>query len=174
MSPEESKRLSTLATRFIHESRAQWQDLVSIGAALNSKQLDVGAKRLAEQTGMSAATIKRRFLAVKHGIEMGFSQEALIKMGQQATVAQYVREKVKKRTLPLVAFPHRLTAPIRDDLQVLCERIGKVLKLKTYDDVFEFILSTYADLPDEELLHLAGESNGTRTKQADTGGNRSR
>lgn len=160
MSPDESKRLATLATRFIHESRAQWQDLVSIGAALSSKQLDVGAKRLAEQTGMSAATIKRRFLAVKHGIEMGLSQEALIKMGQQAVVAHYVRGKVKARTLPLVAFPHRLTAPVRDGVQELCERIGKVLKLKTYDDVFEFILADYITTTDDELIHRAGESNG--------------
>lgn len=164
MSPDESKRLATLATRFIAESRAQWADVVCIGAALSTKQFDIGAKRLAEQSGVSAATIKRRWKAVKYGIEQGLAIDKLIEQGQQVTVSAYVRGKVKARSAPLVAFPHRITPEVRAGLEELYQRIGRVVKCKTFDEATEFILAVFADWPDEELEHQAGMSHAEEKK----------
>lgn len=159
MSPDESKRLSTLATRFVAESKCLWADIVCIGTALTPKQFDIAAKRLAEQSGNGAATIKRKFLAVKHGIESGLTVDKLIEQGQQVTVAAYVKGKVKARSAPLVAFPHRITPQVREGLEELYQRIGKVVKCKTFDEATEYIVAVFADLPDEELIHLAGEAH---------------
>ena len=167
MTPDESKRLSTLATRFIAESKCLWADIVCIGAALSPKQFDIAAKRLAEQSGNGAATIKRKFLAVKHGIESGLTVDKLIEQGQQVTVAAYVKGKVKARSAPLVAFPHRITPEVRAGLEELYQRIGRVCACKTFDEATEFILATFADLPDQELEHLAGMSHAKeKTNQA--------
>lgn len=160
-------RLSILATRFIAESKAQWANIVCLAEELSLKQIEPAAKKLAIQTATGSHTIKRKFLAVKHAIETGLTVDKIIEQGQQATLASYVKGKVKARSAPLVAFPHRITPEVRAGLEELYQRIGRVVKCKTFDEATEFIIATFADLPDEELVHLAGEAHAQngRTKR---------
>jgi len=162
---ESVNRLQVLAMRYITECKSTWADIVMLATALHPKQWDKAAKRLAEQTGGGALTIKRKFKAVAHGISKGFTIEALIARGQEAVMSAYARETKIARTEQLVAFPHRLTPSVRDGLQELYLRIGKVLKLKTYDEVTEFIIADYLTTTDEEIVHRGGESNA-KEKQA--------
>jgi len=162
---EPPNQISLTAMRFIVASKSTWSDLVLLATALHPKQWDKAAKKLSEQTGTGARTIKQKFKAIAHGIAKGFTIDALIARGQEAVISAYVKETKKARTDQLVAFPHRLTPQVRDGLEELYQRIGRVIGAKTFDDATEFILAAFADLPDQELKHLAGDGNA-KEKQA--------
>jgi hypothetical protein len=148
--------LAATANRFISNSKGQWAELVELGAALRPRQVKPAAKKLAILAGVDKRTVERKLLAIRFGIETGCSTTALVNMGQRAVLGHYVKGKVKARTLPLVTFPHRVTQPVCDDLRALGLRIGRTLSLKTWDEVWEFVLACFSDVSDQELHHLAG------------------
>ena len=149
--------LADHAQAFVNGKKSEWANLVPIAIALRPKQVDRAAERLAKLAGIGKSTVKRKIEAIRFKNEQGWNEQAITAAGQAPTLASYVDGKTKARTLPLVSFPHRLTKPVRDDLQEQVLRIAKVLHLKTYDEVFCFIVSQIACATDEELLHAAGD-----------------
>jgi len=161
----DADQLAIMATRFCEASKAQWGAIVFLAANkdLPPKKYDAAAKRLAELSDKGPESIKRGLRAVRYALDQGRSVDELLQQGEKKTRAMYVNGKVKARSAPLVAFPHRLTPEVRDALAELYLRLGKLLKLKTYDEVTEFIVADYLTTTDDEIVHRAGESSGDKT-----------
>jgi hypothetical protein len=157
--------LAKSATAFVNNSKGQWANLVDVALALSPKQLDKGAERLAKLAGVGKKTVKQKMLAVRFKADQGWSADTIKVFGQGETLASYVRETVKARTEPLVAFPHRLTRPVRDALEETCRRVSKRLGLKTYDDVFELVVAVFAH--DEDIDHLGGAITHDQIRKGD-------
>jgi hypothetical protein len=159
-----ANKLEVMAMRFCTASKSQWADLVEMACEIGPERFEKASKVLASQTGTSQQTLHRKFKAIHLKRSEGLTCEAIKELGQAETISGYVKAKRAKRTDALVPFPHKLTQPVRDDLEVLCQRLGKILKVKTYDQVFEVILSLFIDLSDAEIWHLIGEGNAEEKK----------
>lgn len=151
------------AEDFVQGSRTQWSKLVDIALGIGPKQVDKAADRLASLAGVGRTNVKRKLEAIRFKSQQGWAAEVIKAEGQAATLSTYVKTKVKARTDPLVPFPHKLTPAVRDAFEVTCRRVGKILGLKTWDEVIEFMNSDYLTTVDEEIIHRAGElNNGTK------------
>ena len=155
----ENRKLETLATRYVTETRAQWNDLVELAASLESHRIPKAAAFLAKQTNTNPDTIQRKMMAAKHQLLAGATVESLKQQGQSKCLGIHTKVKKAERKDKLVPFPHKLTQPVRDDLDELCKRIARLLRVRTYDEAFELIMAQWADLTDDDILHLAGEGH---------------
>ena len=151
------------AQKFLASKKAEWSALVTVAWVTQPSMVERAAKVLAESAGIGHKTLKRKFVAIHYARAQGVSHDDIVARGQEKILKQFVTEKVKARSAPLVNFPHRLTPEVRDAVQNLCFRVSKVLGLKTYDEAFEFITACFLDLSDEELLHLGGEAHAAPT-----------
>lgn len=157
-----SEPLQALATQFVNGSRSTWDCLVQIAAGLKDKQIDIGAKRLATFTGTDYKNVKMKLKAIRAAIASGMTIDEVVKEGQHSILVRSAEVRKRERAQngeELVCFPHKLTPGCRDGLKDLTLRISKVLGLKTYDQVFDFIMGDYATTTDEELHHRAGNGN---------------
>lgn len=158
--------LAKNAEAYVNGKRTEWANLVEIAVGINGNQLDRAAARLAKLAGIGPATVRRKIEAIRFKAAQGWDSEAIKKAGQSETISSYVKQKTRARTEALVAFPHRLTPAVRDATKDTCLRIAKVLHLKTWDDVFDFINADYATTTDAELIHRAGEGDASRKSRA--------
>lgn len=148
--------LENYAASFVSGSKGQWAALVRIARKVSPKTRDDAARVLSQAAGVGKSTLARKFESLHAAMNTGLTDEQLIEMGQRAVMAKFVKDKREKRSDKLVPFPHRLTQPVRDDLQELCLRLGRILKVRTYDECFELILSIFVDMDDDSVRHLAG------------------
>lgn len=148
--------LAKNAEAYVKGKRLEWSNLVEIAIGISPKQIDRAAGRLAKLAGIGKNTVKKKIEAIRFKAAQGWDPETIKKAGQSETISAYVKMTVKARTEPLVAFPHRLTPPVRDAVQELCLRLCKVLAVKTYDEAFEFVVADYLGTDDVELIHRAG------------------
>ena len=159
--------LQALATRFVSGSRSTWECLVKIAASLKDKQVDIGAKRLAEYTGTDHKNVKMKIKAIRAVLASGKTAEEIIKEGQHGVLVRVAKERKRERARngeELVCFPHKLTPGCRDAFKETTLRLAKTLGLKTYDQVIDFINADYATTTDEELHHKAGNGNAKYRK----------
>lgn len=156
--------LATHATAYVNGSKSSWEQLVDLALALSDRQINKASERLAALTHTSKKTMRTKILAIRFQNVCGASAEQIKSVGQEKALGSWVKGKVKARTLPLVNFPHRLTPPVRDALHEAVLRIGRVCQLKTYDEVFQFIIAQIDVATDLELLHSAGEAHGSNTR----------
>lgn len=149
--------LAARAESWLSSAREEWETLVDIAIALRGDQLVEAAKRLANKSGKGRKTILRKMEAIRFKATQGWPAENIKRAGQEDTLSTYVKTKVRERTEPLVAFPHRLTPGVRALVQELCFRTARVLRLKSkkgnisYDNVFESIYAHFAIMSDEEF-----------------------
>lgn len=156
--------LAETAKQYVNGSRSRWEQLVDLTLGLQPRQLENAARRLGELAGEKPQTVLRKMKAIRYCYQAQLTAQDIKLVGQGGIIGKYVMAKTKERTLPLVSFPHRLTKPVRDDLHALVLRLGKLLGLKTYDEVFEFIIAQFI-VSDEEILHAAGEGNAQKPRQ---------
>lgn len=148
--------LATSANAWIATKKAEWDYLVDTAIALHPKQIDRAASRLASRANVGAPTMRKKIEAIRFKAQQGWDVETIKREGQEATISAFVKSKVKARTEPLVNFPHRLTPPVRDALKSNCLRLAKLLGLKTWDEVFQYINSQIELASDLDHLHAAG------------------
>ena len=156
--------LASTAKSYVDGSRSRWEQLVDLTLGLQPRQLENAARRLGELAGEKPQTVLRKMKAIRYCYQAKLTAQDIKVAGQGGIIGKYVMGKTKERTLPLVSFPHRLTKPVRDDLHELVLRLGNLLRLKTYDEVFEFIIAQFT-VSDEEILHAAGEGNAQKPRQ---------
>jgi hypothetical protein len=148
---------SQAAKQFISSKQGEWAALVTVAWVTKPNLADRAAKVLAEAANVGSKTLKRKIAAIHHAREQGLSLEEITSRGQKKILEQFVKEKVKARTLPLVAFPHKLTPPVRDAFDASCRRVANLLGLKTWDEVIDWINAQIELATDEEILHGGGE-----------------
>jgi len=149
------------AQKFLTSKKEEWRNLCQIAWVTQPSMVERAAKVLAESAGIGHKTLKRKFVAIHYARAQGVSHDDIVARGQEKILKQFVTEKVKARSAPLVAFPHKLTPAVRDAFDENCRRVAKVLHLKTWDEVVQWINAQIELASDEEILHGGGEHAAT-------------
>ena len=145
------------AQKFLASKKAEWSALVTVAWVTQPSMVERAAKVLAESAGIGHKTLKRKFVAIHYARAQGVSHDDIVARGQEKTLKMWVTEKVKARSAPLVPFPHKLTPAVRDAFDENCRRVAKVLHLKTWDEVVQWINAQIELASDDEILHGGGE-----------------
>jgi hypothetical protein len=104
--------------------------------------------------------------AIRWAREQGCSQETICVLGQSKVLSNFARSKRESKDFPQKVLRWRVSSALADAVmsastnpdqeESLVTRLNRVLHITKSEEFFEFILSTYADLSDEEIRHLAG------------------
>lgn len=167
MSERQAMDLVKAAKDFGFAKATEWRSIVTLACGIKPVLNERAAKRLAEGSKIGRKTLKRKMESIQLAHASGLTVEQIVEAGQEKILKQFVKEKVKARTLPLVPFPHKLTVPVRDAFDASCRRVAKVLRLKTWDEVVDWINAQIELATDEEILHGAGEAQCSKQKLAD-------
>lgn len=107
--------------------------------------------------------------AIRWAKESGCSQEQIINLGQAVILSRYSKERREVNYGPQKMLRWRVSSGLADAImsattspdqpESLVTRLVRVLGIRTSEEFWLFISSTYADLTDAELLHLAGEGS---------------
>jgi hypothetical protein len=156
----------TAKDRYLASSREQWASLVRLAFECQ----DVA--ELAREAGANKSTVSRKFQAIRWAAESGMNREEIESQGQQFILSLYSRA-ISKSQGKQRFLRWRVSASLADAVmwseasdsadEALITRLKRVCKLETSDDLFEFLLSIFADLSDKELMNLAGVTNRKKT-----------
>jgi hypothetical protein len=146
-------------------ARQQWKDLVDEALRLPEQGYDQAIKDLADAAGVTFGALKRKCDAIRSAAEK-MDREAIIEQGQGDTLRAYVSKRAKyqeKERKLIQVIPVSLYDAIQhsrrrspDSEEAFFTRLHRVLGIRRHEEVWEFILSVFADLSDRDLKHLAG------------------
>jgi len=119
-----------------------------------------------ENEGFSEDELRKAKAIQQARTEMGMSRAEIISAGQREILSRTARHR-KKHTEPQRMLRWKVSRSLAEAIQwsdksspdaeeALQTRLVRVCGLKTSDDLFEFLLSLFADLDDKELRNLAG------------------
>lgn len=158
----------TTRDRFVTHSHEAWRALVNFAFLCPPDQREQEIDRLAHRLGAPATGIRRKVEAILASKELGLSQSQIIEAGQSATLSAKHKQrkngqapKDPERIVSWRVDAH-LAEAIKPDperhepVESLQSRCMRVLKIRTSNDFWEFLLSCFADLSDAELRNLAG------------------
>ena len=148
----------------------QWRDLVNFAMDTPEDKLPQLVEKLASAwkdapSPESKASLLRKFKAVRSLALNGSSREDICKMGQSKTLSAHAITK-RNGHEPVRQIKYNLPATLAEAIQwsdksspdaeeALFTRFHR-LGITTSAQAFEFILSTYADMDDEEILNRRG------------------
>jgi hypothetical protein len=146
-------------------AKQQWKDLVDEALRLPEERYDSAVKDLAEAAGVTFGALKRTCDAIRSAAE-SMSREEIVDAGQGDILRAYVSKRAKneEKTRKLIqVLPESLYDAIQhsrrrspDSEEAFFTRLHRVLGIRRHEEVWEFILSVFADLSDRDLKHLAG------------------
>ena len=112
--------------------------------------------------------VVRKIAAIKEAQSEGMTQDEIIAAGQTEILSRAARNR-RNSSGPQRVLSWRVSRSLADAVmssdaspdaeEALVTRLVRVCHLKTSDDLFEFLLSVFADVDDKELKHLAGEAD---------------
>jgi hypothetical protein len=117
---------------------------------------------------------QRKAKAVHQARESGMSMEEIISAGQSEILSRAARNR-KKYSEPQRTLRWRVSRSLAEAIQwsdksspdaeeALQTRLVRVGDLRTSDDLWEFLNSEYADMPDAELRHRTQRFLGKKRK----------
>ena len=153
------------ANKFVDSAKEQWRALVELAILTPANHRRQQAATLASASGVGKSNLERKFEAIHEALKAGVSVSEVIDRGQRWTLAKYVSDKKNGRQDPQVVLKWLVSPQIREDAQALFTRIGDVLKLKTPDEKWSYVLGVFADSTEEELWHQAGEHHAKTARR---------
>ena len=109
--------------------------------------------------------VVRKIAAIREAGELGMTQEEIISAGQTEILSRAARQR-RLRNEPQRILRWRVSRSLADAVmssdaspdaeEALVTRLVRVCHLKTSDDLFEFLLSVFADRDDKWLRNEAG------------------
>jgi len=158
----------TTRDRFVNHSQQAWRSLVEFAFLCPPDQREDEIQRLAKRIEAPVANLKRKVEAILICRNVGHTKDQIIKTGQNGTMAASSRIRKKDAPAPenkcVISWrvSMDLAAAVKpdpekyEDTESLQSRLMRVLKIRTHEELWEFILSTYADVDDATLQNWAG------------------
>ena len=147
----------TAMQSYIQSAGSAWSAIVSIAYACGPDHLDRESELLARATNTTKAVIVRKFQAVHHKREQGWTEEAITKAGQGPTLSSFAASRKQQKPEADVILRFRVPASLGESWSELQARIARLAKLKTSEELFEFLHSVFVGLSDLQIQNLAGE-----------------
>jgi hypothetical protein len=146
--------------QFASSAKEQWQAVVTLAFS------GADPETVAREASVNAAVLKQKFAAVNYARESGWAQQAIVALGQNGTLKAYSAAKRNGHHEPERMLRWRVSRRLADAVmsseasedqeESLVTRLVRVAKLRTSEDLWNFLLSVFADLSDKEIAHLAG------------------
>jgi hypothetical protein len=133
-----------------------WGAIVSIAYHCKPDQIDREAELLARATSTTKATLRRKFAAIHHKREQGWTEEAIAKEGQGPTLSSLAASRKLQKVEADTILRYRVPASLGEAWEELVGRLAKVANLKTSEDLIEFLHSVFVGLSDLQIQNLAG------------------
>jgi hypothetical protein len=154
-----------------------WSELVTHALLTKEDRLERLYEELAKSSKSSKQAIKRKIQAVRWAGINGLDREKIIEQGQSAILSGYAKAK-KEEHGPQRVLSWRVSKsladaiycenPSQDQDEPIVNRIARLLKIETSEQLWEFWHSEYADLSDEQIQNRGGvwtEKDGPRKKR---------
>lgn len=156
----------TTRDRYVSSSHELWKALVNFSFLCPPDQLEEEITALAKRTKATPSSIKRKVEAIRYCKNTGMSSREVIEAGQSSTLSKYRNrnghEEHESQTFIRWRVSVGLARAIKPDpdkpeeVESLQSRFIRVLKIKTHEELWEFIHADYANISDEELYNRGG------------------
>ena len=133
-----------------------WRALVAVAYNVPPDHVDREAELLARATATTKATVRRKFEAIHHKREQGWTEEAIAKAGQGPTLSALAASRKLRKVEADTILRYRVPISLGEAWEELVGRLAKVASLKTSEDLFEFLHSVFCGLSDLQIQNLAG------------------
>jgi hypothetical protein len=147
---------------FLGASAEQWRALVNIALYTSAERLPLLVEELAGPN-QSKQTLKRKIDAIRSARDSGLDVENILAHGQSKILSLHRRNghrepqrMLRWRVSQSLAAAVQSDDPSADQEEPLVNRLVRVCKLRTSEELWEFFLSVFADVSDAELMNLAG------------------
>lgn len=147
---------------YVASHSSAWSAIVSIAYACKPEQVDRESELLARATSTTKATIRRKFEAIHHKREMGWTQEAITKQGQGPTLSSYAASRKQQKPEADVILRYRIPASLAESWNEQIGRVARAAHLKTSEDLIEFLHSVLVCWSDLQIQNYAGELDPNR------------
>jgi hypothetical protein len=152
----------TAMQSYIQSAGSAWSAIVSIAYACGPAHLDREAELLARATNTTRATIKRKFEAVHHKREQGWTEEAITRAGQGATLSSFAASRKERKVEADTILRYRVPVSLGEAWEAQVSRLARLADLKTSEDLIEFLNSVFAGLSDLHIQNWAGTLDPNR------------
>jgi uncharacterized Fe-S cluster-containing radical SAM superfamily protein len=149
-------------------TKAQWEAIVELAFC------GADPEAVAKETGVSGTVLKQKFSAIRYARESGWAEQAIVALGQSGTLRAYIAAKKNGHREPERMLRWRVSRRLADAVmsseasedqeEPLVSRLVRVAKLRTSNEIWEFLLSIFSDLSDKDIEHLAGMEPAKRKK----------
>ena len=152
----------TAMQSYIQSAGSAWGAIVSIAYACGPDHVDREAELLARATSTTKATVRRKFEAIHHKREQGWTEEAIAKAGQGPTLSALAASRKLRKVEADTILRYRVSVSLAEAWATMVARLAKAADLRTSEDLIDFIHSVFADFPDEAIKNYAGELDARR------------
>jgi hypothetical protein len=154
----ELTKLTRDALELSQSMKKQWEGYVQVSFGVPDEGLDDIAKMISGWAKTGIESVRRKIVAIHYAhAHLGLSKEDIVEMGQEETLSRFQKkkraEKYEKDTRISWVIPGSQAELVRQSI----ERIKKVCGL-TNEEFFDFWLSFFQGLTDDELKYLAGDN----------------
>jgi len=150
----------TAMQSYIKSHGDTWGALVSIAYQCRPDQIDREAELLARAMSATKATVRRKFEAIHHKREQGWTEEAITKEGQGPTLSSLAASKKKEKQEVDVILRYRVPASLAAAWnELVADKLMPEANLTSSEDLFEFLYSVFVPLSKLQVQNLAGTRN---------------
>jgi hypothetical protein len=155
---ESSNPLNDLIVSAADAMRSDWSNLVAIACkvAKDGQTVDEVSNALAKAGNGSVESIKRKFYAVHHMGNLGYSEAEIVTFGQTKVLSEFAQSKKVETYEKQTNLTFKIPGSQREIVQLEIERIKRLLNLQTSESFWDWFLGQTKSLTDEELQHSAG------------------
>ena len=150
---------------YAESTQETWKQLVRFALSISERGYEERIRTEAEAAGSRFGLLKRKCDAIRFQSSEGRSEEEIVQAGQSATLSAYVKHRRKwdeKTRMLRFRVPVSLFDAIQnphasaDSEEPLITRLSRVCQIRTSNELWEFLLSVFADLSDKDIAGLAG------------------
>ncbi len=144
------------AEELITAADEYWKHLVSF--CLTSKEPSERLVIHLSRNGTHSPGMKRKVDAIRNAVMHGATENQIVGWGQSLTLSAYAIRKKNGNNEKYRQLRWRVPMSLADAVEnETVPRIAKVCNLKTSEELWEFINSVFAHMPDHYLRMYAGE-----------------
>ena len=157
----------TIRDQYVDLNKRHWASLVRFSFLCPQDRLVDEIAALAHRTNQNSAHLARKVEAILYSRAMGKTEKAIVELGQRATLSdrrkcndspgrERHREISWRVSVSLAEAIKPKDSNTIEEVESLQSRLIRVLRIKTHDEMWDFINSHFLHMSDEEMKNCGG------------------
>lgn len=148
--------LEALSNGYAAKAKEQWTELVHLATTISDRQVDNVAQTLSRATGTGKPGLKKKLEAIRWAYAKCKDTEPIIRAGQEVVLSKYIKSKRAERVEGRAVIKWEIAPELRELVREQVLRVGRIAKLRTSDDFWNFMHAQMQGWDEEFIKHEAG------------------